>query len=40
LKVQLRIAKKILALKRAYAKAPEHKKAAIRAKILAKKENL
>ena len=40
MKAQLRIAQKIIALKKAYAKAPESKKAAIRAKILAKKESL
>jgi len=40
LKVYLRIAKKIVALQKQYAKAPEHKKADIRAKILAKREKL
>ena len=40
LKAQLKIAKKILALKKLYAKAPESKKAEIRAKIVAKQEKL
>jgi hypothetical protein len=40
LKAQLKIAKKILALKKLYAKAPESEKAKIRAKIVAKKEKL
>jgi len=40
LKVQLKIANKIVALKKKYAAAPESKKAAIRAKIVAAKEKL
>ena len=40
LKAQLRIAKKLIALKKKYAAAPESKKAAIRAKIIANKEKL